>query len=207
MGKVTCRKQVKNLKEQYWQSVRKLNKLNTEQTPLNRSRKGEFQGFSSKNPSESGAERKFDQIQVAEGGALPPPSKAEQSIVKQTPDEESEEPHSEERIPVYVAYNHPVPTLINVRPGTTVGQLAVACSKLNLDSEPGTHLAVSTAVGSQVSVSSPLHPGAIVIIEELTEVERSNCQAHLPEGIQKIPKFTPSTRQEMLWPAKRVGSI
>ena len=164
--------------------------------------KGGVPGFSSKNPSESGAERKFDQIQVAEGGALPPPSKAEQSIVKQTPDEESEEPHSEERIPVYVAYNHPVPTLINVRPGTTVGQLAVACSKLNLDSEPGAHLAVSTAVGSQVSVSSPLHPGAIVIIEELTEVERSNCQAHLPEGIQKIPKFTPSTRQEMLWQQK-----
>ena len=104
-----------------------------------------------------------------------------------------------EKVPVFVLYGQSVPQLIHVDVGTSFGQIAVTCAKQANEPHAGAHHAINTAVGSQLSVASEVYPGAVVMVEKVSTIQRHGCQAHLPDGVQNFPNPGPCTREDMLW--------
>eukprot|EP00435_Cladocopium_sp_Y103_P020836 s2103_g5.t1 len=114
---------------------------------------------------------------------------------------ESVPPNEEDnQIPIYVLCTSDVPVLMHVPAGTTFGQVAVMCAK---EAQiPDTHIAINTAVGSQLPLASEAFPGAVIRIEKVSDILRSSCQAHVKGGNPDVPSFGEVTREQMLWQQK-----
>eukprot|EP00435_Cladocopium_sp_Y103_P009781 s4170_g2.t1 len=103
------------------------------------------------------------------------------------------------QLEVFIISDDSLPRPFWVTSGSTMGQLAVAFGKYVQQTEPGTHVSVTTAVGSFLPLSSPVYAGAIVKIMKLDTEQKYQCKAHLPDVAQVVPSFGKCTREQMLW--------
>eukprot|EP00435_Cladocopium_sp_Y103_P071529 s19_g37.t1 len=100
-------------------------------------------------------------------------------------------------IDVHVIFEDPLLFTVQMRVGTTAGQVVQACCKLaNVDE---TTIAIQTGVGTQISLSAEMHQDAIVKLVPVRHTQGSACQAHLPSDLRHPFALQGGTRETLLW--------
>ena len=77
---------------------------------------------------------------------------------------------------------------------STIGQLAVATDKLGQMPEP---IKITTAVGTQLPLSSPVQPGSFLRFQEVADASHWRCRG--PHGHSPCPVLVDKDRATLLW--------